>query len=175
MAKCGTANNYPTNQCTYWADKRYHQLAGCYVPWSGDAHSWRALAAIFSWQVSSKPIVPSIMCLQGGVQGASLLGHVGVVESINSDGSFITSNLNWGPNFKAITNVKHTPGNGVSFLSVPGKTLPPEPPKPPAPGTTPPASASDTTAGLGAGLSVGLLALAALAVVGVAVYFIFTA
>src|SRR5258708_37564800 len=57
------------------------------------------------------------MCLQGGVQGASPLGHVGVVESVNSDGSFVSSNLNWQPHPGQILSIKHTPGKGVSFLS----------------------------------------------------------
>jgi len=64
------------------------------------------------------------MCLQGGVQGASLLGHVGIVESINKNGSFITSNLNWQPRPRQIMSVKHTSGPGVSFLYNPTKTHP---------------------------------------------------
>jgi surface antigen len=31
-----------------------------------------------------------------GTQGASIYGHVAVVESINADGTVHTSNMNWG-------------------------------------------------------------------------------
>jgi surface antigen len=123
MAKCGTANHYPAGQCTVYADQRYHDLTGCYVPWSGNAWQWEGLARTAGWNVSSTPHVPSIMCLQGGVQGASPLGHVGVVESINGDGSFISSNLNWQPHPTQVLDIKHTPGKGVSFLSSSGTSF----------------------------------------------------
>src|SRR5260221_1088883 len=117
MAKCGTSNKYPAGQCDVYADQRYHDLTGCYVHWSGNAWQWEGLAAAAGWHVSDKPQVPSIMVLQGNVQGASPLGHVGVVESINNDGSFTSSNLNWQPHPKQVTNIRHVPGKGVSFLS----------------------------------------------------------
>ncbi len=131
MAKCGTRNGYPRAQCTYWADERYHQLTGCYVPWSGDAFQWKSQAKLNGWQVSDTPIVPSIIVLQPGVQGASpVLGHVGIVEQVLSDGSVNTSNLNWAPTPGQVTNVKHTIGAGVSFIwnsdasTVPQGTIP---------------------------------------------------
>ncbi len=114
----GTGNGYPQGQCTYYADQRYHALTGYYVPWSGNAKDWASQALSYGWTVSSTPVVPSIMCLQAGVQGAdATYGHVGVVESIEK-GTFVASNQNWGPSPQNIVNVTFSPGPGVSFISV---------------------------------------------------------
>jgi surface antigen len=127
MAAVGTqpqsakANTFPQDQCTYWASERYHTLTGYYVPWSGNAFQWAGNASAYGWQNSSQPSVPSIMVLQPGVQGASgLYGHVGVVEKINTDGTFVASNLNWAPNPQDVKNITFRIGQGVSFVSAPG-------------------------------------------------------
>jgi surface antigen len=116
----GSGDYFPTDQCTYYASKRYHELTGIYVPWSGNASQWASQAMSYGWVNSASPVVPSIICLQPGVQLAdSNYGHVGVVESINKDGTVETSDLNWGitPEQRAsITTVKFTPGTGVSFI-----------------------------------------------------------
>lgn len=112
----GTANNYPPGQCTQYADERYHTLTGFYVPWSGNAADWSSMATANGWSVSSKPVVPSIIVLQGGVQGAdTAYGHVAVVESV-SGSSIQTSNLNWGPNYSQVSSVTFHAGPGVSFV-----------------------------------------------------------
>ncbi|MGH2509087.1 MAG: CHAP domain-containing protein, partial [Ktedonobacteraceae bacterium] len=88
--------NWPFGQCTYWANLRYHELTGYWVPWTGNAAQWVASArATPGWYVSRGPQVPSIIVLMPGVQGAGRYGHVAVVEGINPDGSVRTSNMNW--------------------------------------------------------------------------------
>lgn len=117
----GSSNPYPPSECTWWASERYHQLTGMYVPWSGNAADWKSQAPQYGWSVSSSPIVPSIICLQPGVQGASAqFGHVGVVEKV-SGRTIETSNLNWQPTPGSVTTVEHTTGQGVSFLYVSGQ------------------------------------------------------
>jgi surface antigen len=108
-------NGSSFGQCTYWADIRYHQLTGWWVPWSGDAAQWAGGAAASGWVVSSRPKVPSIIVLQPGVEGAFSIGHVAVVERINSDGSVYTSNMNWS-GWDVVSYVTFTPGPGVSFV-----------------------------------------------------------
>lgn len=129
----GTGNNFVgphkeyINQCTWWASQRYHDLTGIWVPWSGDAWMWANGAKNANWQVQAFPPqgIPSIICLQGYAgQGLEYsadgmrYGHVGVVESVNSDGSVQTSNFNWSPHIKDRVVVYHrfVPGNGVSFI-----------------------------------------------------------
>ncbi len=132
--KSGDGNNFPPGQCTWWADERYHQLTGLYVPWNhtgqANAYQWLAQAKAFGWKTSSvNPIgIPSIICLQGNAgQGVeSSLGHVAVVEKVNKDGSVVTSGMNWrvGPAFKTSLNTGGYPvrqvtfrtGSGVSFI-----------------------------------------------------------
>ena len=118
----GGLNRFAFGQCTYWANMRYHQLTGLWVPWLGNAYQWSYGAAASVWVVSSTPKVPSIIVLQPGVQGAGGYGHVAVVERINSDGSVYTSNMNMyanGGGWDIVSYVTYTRGPGVSFVSHP--------------------------------------------------------
>jgi surface antigen len=115
----GTGNYFPYGQCIWWANQRYFQLHGVFVPWrtQSDAWEWTARAYQFGWHVSSSPTVGSIIDLQPWVQGAYGLGHVAVVEQVLSNGHVITSNMNWGANPWQVTYVQFTPGPGVTFIS----------------------------------------------------------
>ncbi|HEU5378142.1 MAG TPA: LysM peptidoglycan-binding domain-containing protein [Ktedonobacteraceae bacterium] len=118
-ANAGQYNPYPPGQCTWWADERYHQLHGVYVPWlsQSDAWQWTQRAQEFNWHLSTTPSVGAIVDLQPWVQGAYGMGHVAVVESILPDGHVIASNLNWAGNTSQPTNVEFAPGPGVTFIS----------------------------------------------------------
>ncbi len=119
VAGVGTYDGFTYGQCTYWADLRYHQLTGFWVPWGGNAWEWANGASASGWIVSSTPHVPSIIVLQPGVQGAGGFGHVAVVESINADGTVHVSQWNWyaGGGGWAITSYwDFSPGPGVSFV-----------------------------------------------------------
>jgi surface antigen len=119
MAIMGSANAFPYGQCTWWADQRFHQFSGTYVPWTTNANAWQwsARAAEFHWNVSSVPTAGAIVNLQPGVQGASYLGHVGVVERVIDSNHVIASNLNWGANPSSVTDVKFSTGPGVTFIT----------------------------------------------------------
>ena len=109
-------NPFTAGQCTYWADYEYHHLTGYAVPWTGNAGDWAYNARSYSgWNVTTTPHLPSIIVLQPGTQYAGGVGHVGVVEKINADGSVETTNWNvvgWGQ----FSWAHHTPGPGVSFV-----------------------------------------------------------
>ena len=115
----GMGNFFPYGQCTWWANQRYHQLHGIYVPWTtgSDAWQWNARAFDFHWRVSSSPTVGAIVDLQPWVQGAYRLGHVAVVERVLNNGDVIASNMNWGAYYWQVTNVEFTPGPGVTFIT----------------------------------------------------------
>jgi len=117
-APTGTGNYFPYGQCTWWANQRYYQLHGVYVPWTtnSDAWQWTARALDFGWQVSSTPHVGDIIDLQPNVEGASALGHVAIVEKILGSGDVIASNMNWGINPQQVTAVEFAPGPGVTFI-----------------------------------------------------------
>ncbi|WP_126550106.1 CHAP domain-containing protein [Dictyobacter kobayashii] len=112
-------NTFPVGQCTWWAVARYYQLHDVFVPWSmnADAGEWVDRAPEFGWHVSSVPTVGSILVLQAGVQGASPVGHVAVVEQILNDGTVIASSMNWGNHPGAVTNSLFRVGTGVAFIS----------------------------------------------------------
>lgn len=131
--KQGNGNPFdPTfrGQCTWWTQERYHQLTGLWTPMTGNAYQWLAQAKAAGWETGDKPPngIPSIICLQGNAgQGIlSGLGHVAIVEKVNSDGSVQTSDMNWsvGSIFNTDINtygypvrvVNFRPGNGVSFI-----------------------------------------------------------
>jgi len=126
----GTSNAYPPSECTWWADERYHQLTGAFVPWSANASGWLAGAMASGWGYSALPPsgIASIIVLQPGVQGADThFGHVGIVESVNPDGSVYTSDLNWGTTPSARAGVQFVTfqlGAGVSFVFLASATSP---------------------------------------------------
>jgi surface antigen len=120
-----TSNTYPPGQCTWYACQKYHDLTGYYVPWKANANGWASGAkGSQGWNVSSTPVVPSIICLQAGVQLADpTYGHVGVVSSINANGTVTTTDLNWGltqAQRSQVSTVTFTPGAGVSFIYAAG-------------------------------------------------------
>ena len=116
----GGPYRFAYGNCTYWANMRYHELTGHWIPWLGNAAQWYYGARMSGWAVSGMPHVPSILVLQPGVQEAGWYGHVAIVEKINSDGSVLTSNWNWQGSWASETFVTFRPGSGVSFLWYPG-------------------------------------------------------
>lgn len=119
-----TTNGFPYGQCTWWADNRFHEVTGVYVPWPGNANSWSSFAPGYGWQVTSQPVQgPQIICLQAFVQGAGFLGHVAYVESVQNGNTVVSSNMNWGDTAAqrlSVQSVTFHTGPGVSFISLPG-------------------------------------------------------
>lgn len=115
----GFVNVFPYGSCTWWANQRYYQLHGVFVPWriQSNAWQWTARAYQFGWHVSRSPVEGAIIDLQPGVQGASFwAGHVAVVERILSNGHVIASNMNWGARPWRVTYIEFAPGSGVTFI-----------------------------------------------------------
>lgn len=115
----GLGNPFAYGQCTWWANQRYFQMHGVFVPWTinSDAWQWTARAYDYHWRVSDQPSAGAIIDFQPGVQGAHGVGHVAVVERVLGNGHVIASNMNWGIYYSQVTNVEFAPGPGVSFIS----------------------------------------------------------
>ena len=115
----GKGNSFPYGQCTWYANQRFYQLHGVYVPWTTQSNAWQwtARANQFGWHVSSAPSVGAIVDLQPWVQGAYSLGHVAVVERVLQNGHVIASNMNWGAYYWKVTDVEFVPGPGVNFIT----------------------------------------------------------
>lgn len=109
------------DQCTFWAQQRYHDMTGIWSPCTGNGYQWASQAAANGWIVTSQPPKnqPSIICMQPGIQLSDInFGHVGVVERVNSDGSVYCSNYNVYPHIgdKITVYTTFRTGNGVSFI-----------------------------------------------------------
>lgn len=117
-AAVGTSDVFPYGQCTWWADERYYQLHGVFVPWVSNANAWQwaARAGQFHWIVSQTPQIGDILVLQPDVQGASNLGHVAVVENVLPNGNVTASSMNWGSQPQNVTYFEFAPGPGVTFV-----------------------------------------------------------
>lgn len=115
----GSTNVFPYPACTWWANQRYRQLHGFFVPWTTNsmAWQWKDRARNFGWQVSSQPKAGAIINLQPWVQGAYGAGHVAVVERVLKNGHVIASSMSWGANPSAVKNWEFAPGPGVTFIS----------------------------------------------------------
>ncbi len=111
-------NVFPYGQCTWWANQRYFQLHGSYVPWrtQADAWQWVARAYEFHWHVSRDPVPGAIIVLQPGVEGAYALGHVAVVEKVLGQGRVLASTMNWGAAPWKVQYVVYSVGPGVAFI-----------------------------------------------------------
>jgi len=121
-ASGSTLNRFFYGQCTYWANYRYHQLTGIWIPWLGNAYEWYGQAVSYGWHTSDypNPNGPSIMVLGPYVQSDySAYGHVAVVEKINGDGTVTTSNMHW-PYVGVVSYVNFRyPVSGTHFIWAP--------------------------------------------------------
>jgi LysM repeat protein len=78
------ATGFPPGWCTYYVATKRN------VTWRGDAGYWYQNAAAQGYPVGPKPRVGAIM-----VTWESYLGHVAYVESVNPDGSWTVSEMNF--------------------------------------------------------------------------------
>lgn len=84
----GGGGAFAYGYCTWWvAHKRY-------VPWRGDAAQWWWNARAFGYGEGATPRTGAIMVMGAG-GSASPEGHVAYVESVNANGSFVVSEMNW--------------------------------------------------------------------------------
>jgi LysM repeat protein len=77
-------NRFPVGWCTYYVATWRN------VTWTGDAGWWYDNAKAQGYAVGATPKVGAIM-----VTWESYLGHVAYVESVNSDGSWTVSEMNY--------------------------------------------------------------------------------
>jgi len=78
------ATGFPVGWCTWYVATKRN------VTWRGDAGYWYANASAQGYPVGPTPKVGAIM-----VTWESWAGHVAYVESVNPDGSWVVSEMNW--------------------------------------------------------------------------------
>ena len=85
----GTAGPYvphfPFGQCTWYVATKV------VIPWHGDAWTWYTNAQTAGWAVGATPRPGAVMV----TWESRIFGHVSYVESINADGSWVVSEMNY--------------------------------------------------------------------------------
>lgn len=99
MPEFTTRNPFPSKgkNCTWYAYGRMLMLGfkqSALDTMLGNAGTWDNTAKNGAF-VSSTPQVGSIVVWEAGVSGAGRVGHVGVVEKVNSDNTILISESNW--------------------------------------------------------------------------------
>ncbi|HEV7454946.1 MAG TPA: LysM peptidoglycan-binding domain-containing protein [Candidatus Saccharimonadales bacterium] len=88
-ASYGPANGYDWGFCTWYAANRRAQMGNPVPSNLGNANTWAVIAASFNIPTGASPQVGAV-----AVKHSRAPGHVGVVESVNADGSFWMSEMN---------------------------------------------------------------------------------
>jgi surface antigen len=91
----GGTNFYPGGECTWYAFERRAELGKAVSGSWGNASSWAGQASAQGLTVNNSPSVGAIIQSPAYSNGAYGMGHVGVVESVNGDGSITISEMNW--------------------------------------------------------------------------------
>ena len=104
-----SGNLYTTGQCTYYAFDRRAELGKPIGSLWGNASNWAYSANQAGFNVDHTPEVGAVFQNGSGQNGAGAYGHVGVVESINSNGSVTVSEMNWngGVNVKSYRTISN--------------------------------------------------------------------
>ncbi|WP_160268266.1 CHAP domain-containing protein [Bifidobacterium biavatii] len=88
-------STYAYGQCTWWAAIRRAQIGRPVDGFLGNGGEWGANARAKGYSVSGSPSPGDAISFHPGVLGADgTYGHVGVVESVNEDGSILISEAN---------------------------------------------------------------------------------
>jgi LysM repeat protein len=77
--------HFPFGQCTWYAATKV------VIPWHGDAWTWYGNAQNAGWAVGATPRAGAIQV----TWESPVFGHVAYVESINADGSWVVSEMNY--------------------------------------------------------------------------------
>lgn len=120
-AEYTTRNPFPDKgmNCTWYAHGRAMQLG--YSEFAldsmwGNAGTWDDTASRGA-TVSSQPQIGAIALWEAGVGGAGSVGHVAIVERVNSDGTILISESNWAGRAYNLRTISAT--NPSKFIIVP--------------------------------------------------------
>lgn len=97
-------NAYAFGNCTSWAYERRAQLGHPVGSYWGNAATWDSLGRAAGYIVDKNPTVGSVFQMPAFVDAyTGVYGHVGIVESVNPDGSIYISEMNYAGNFNVVT------------------------------------------------------------------------
>ncbi|MEV6446456.1 CHAP domain-containing protein [Amycolatopsis sp. NPDC051716] len=89
-AQAPAANLYPPGECTWWASARRAEVGRPIPQVWGNAKTWDDFARRDGYAVDQTPAAGAIMQSDAGS-----LGHVAFVETVDADGRWQVSEMNW--------------------------------------------------------------------------------
>jgi N-acetylmuramoyl-L-alanine amidase len=97
-------NRYAFGNCTWYAYERRAQLGRPVGSFWGNAATWNIAAAGQGFLVDHNPAPGAVYQIPAyGDNATGGAGHVGIVESVNPDGSIIVSEMNYAGHFDQVT------------------------------------------------------------------------
>lgn len=114
--RISAGNKYAPGNCTSYAFERRMQLGRPIGSFWGNAETWARSARAAGFDVNNTPRVGAIAQWNAYQGGSYYAGHVGIVESVNSDGSITISEMNYLNNFNRVTNRTLSPGSVSNFI-----------------------------------------------------------
>lgn len=111
-------NYYTWGECTWYAFERRQQLGKPVGNGWGNAYNWNTGAKSAGYKVNNSPSVGAIMQADAWTNFAWGMGHVAIVERINSDGSILVSEMNFGSGqgVKAFRTISASQVSGHNFI-----------------------------------------------------------
>jgi surface antigen len=116
LAGASAGNRYAYGNCTWYAYERRVQLGLPVGSFWGNAATWAMYARAAGYRVDSTPSVGAIAQWNAYQGGSYYAGHVGIVESVNSDGSITISEMNYLYNFNRVTSRTISPSSVSNFI-----------------------------------------------------------
>ncbi len=112
-----TSGSYGSDQCTWYAFNRVHQLGGTVGDYMGNGADWGTTGQRTGYKVSSTPKAGDVISFKQGVAGYHpLYGHVAFVEAIGEDSILISEGDISYLNYRIIPN-EIALSSGVSYIT----------------------------------------------------------
>lgn len=110
-------NAYALGNCTWYVYNRFAQIGIGIYPYLGNANQWVDSGQAQGYEISTTPKPGSAVVFMNGVAGASpIYGHLGFCEYVNSDGSFLMSEMNFAGLYLTTWRTL-TPQSGIYFVT----------------------------------------------------------
>lgn len=116
-ANYNTSGSYGSDQCTWYAFNRVHQLGGTVGDYMGNGADWGTTGQRTGYKVSATPKAGDVISFKQGVAGYHpLYGHVAFVEAVGKDSILISEGDISYLNYRIIPN-EIALSSGVSYIT----------------------------------------------------------